>query len=142
MWNILWPIMLVVLSNVMYNIVAKSTPAQVNPFLSLCITYIAAAVLTLILFFSTCGHVGIAKSLKELNWTSYLLSFAIVGLEVGYIYLYRAGWNVSTGSLVANIALAAILVIVGILFYKETLGVKQIAGIVLCMSGLLLITAK
>ena len=39
----------------------------------------------------------------------------MVGLELGYILIYRAGWKVSVASLVANLALACILVLVGVL---------------------------
>ena len=76
---------------------------------------------------------------SKLNWTSFLLGFCIIGLEVGYIYAYRVGWKVNTASLVANITLACILVVVGFLLYKETITPKQILGIAVCLVGLVLI---
>jgi drug/metabolite transporter (DMT)-like permease len=82
------------------------------------------------------------NNLKKLNWTSFLLGFAIVGLEVGYIYLYRAGWNIGIGSLVANIILAIALIGIGVLFYKEQINFQQIIGLVLCIGGLILINKK
>jgi len=47
----------------------------------------------------------------------------IVGLEVGFIQMYRAGWNISIGSLVANIILAVVLIIVGLLIYKDNISI-------------------
>ena len=38
MWPMLYPIMMIVLSNVMYNICQKSTPGNVNPFAALTVT--------------------------------------------------------------------------------------------------------
>lgn len=40
MFNYVWPILLVVLSNVVYRICAKAVPDGVDPFASLTVTYI------------------------------------------------------------------------------------------------------
>ena len=37
MWNMLWPMLVIVTSNTIYNVCAKSTPSDVNPFFSLAI---------------------------------------------------------------------------------------------------------
>ncbi len=139
MWNYLWPVILIVGSNIIYNITTKSTPKNANSFLTLAVTYLVGSALSFVLFLFSSSGKGIIKSFGELNWTSYVLSFAIVGLETGYIYLYRAGWKISVGSLVSNILLAVMLIIIGVMFYKENLGTKQIAGIILCIGGLVLI---
>lgn len=65
------------------------------------------------------------------------MGLAIVGLEFGYINLYRAGWNISTGSLVANVSLAIILIFVGVLLYHEQITRNQMIGIGLCLLGIL-----
>ena len=38
MWPMLYPIMIIVLSNVLYNICTKSTPSEVNAFAALSVT--------------------------------------------------------------------------------------------------------
>ena len=139
MWNYIWPIGLVVLANVFYNITTKSTPSDANAFLSLTITYIVAAVCSFTLYLFQTNQ-KLPAAFEKLNWTSYALGIVIVGLEIGYIYVYRAGWKVNTGSLVANITLACVLVVVGFLLYKEAISVRQIVGIAVCIGGLLLIT--
>ena len=55
---------------------------------------------------------------------------------------YRAGWQVSVGSLVANIALAVILVFVGALFYQEKITGFQAVGILLCLAGLVFLNIR
>ena len=40
MFSYVWPIALVVLSNVVYHICAKSLPAAMNPLASLTVTYL------------------------------------------------------------------------------------------------------
>lgn len=123
----------------MYNLSQKSTPEKVNPFLTLLVTYLTAAILTIIasLFYKT--DRGFFESIKDLNWTSIALGISIVGLELGYLLAYRAGWNISVGSLVANIILAIILIPIGILFFKEGFGLNKIIGVAFCIFGLVLV---
>jgi len=132
-------IVLVIASNVFYNISQKSTPGHVNPFISLLVTYMTAGVITLLASFFYKTEKSFFESIKELNWTSFVLGFSIVGLEIGYLLAYRAGWNISVGSLVANIILAIILIPIGLLLYHEGFEAKKLLGVVLCISGLILI---
>ena len=134
-----WPIVLVIVSNVLYNIATKSTPSDANAFLSLAVTYLIAAGCSAALYFFQGGHAGLLRELSQLNWTALALGVSIVALEFGYISAYRAGWPVNTASLVANIALACVLLIVGALLYQEGITPKQAAGIAVCFLGLLLI---
>ena len=91
------------------------------------------------MFFLTSAGKDYFVELKKLNWASVVLGASVVALEFGYIAIYRAGWKVSVGSLVANIGLAVILILVGVIFYKELISIKQICGIMLCLGGLLLL---
>lgn len=140
MLSYIWPIALVVISNVLYNIITKSTPTNSNALLSLTISYLAAAVCSFVLFL-TQERQPITQELAKLNWTAPALGVCIIGLEFGYIYAYRAGWKISTCSLVANISLACALLIVGIVFYKESITAAKAVGMALCIAGLVLITA-
>ena len=137
--NYYWPIIMIVGSNVCYHICAKSVPESINPLASLGITYIISAASAIILYFLTSPVKNLATEYGNLNWTAFILGITIVGLEFGSISMYKLGWNISTGSLVANIALAVILIFVGVLLYKETITTQKIIGIGLCLAGLILI---
>lgn len=136
MWTSVWPLLLVVVSNTCYHIMAKSIPKNANPFLSLIVTYLVAAAVTFVIYLGTNGQHDILQEFKQLNWTSYLIGLAIIGLEAGNLFMYRAGWAISIGSLVTNISLAVILLLVGLLLYREHLSTYQIIGIVCCLGGL------
>jgi len=138
-WNLLWPILIVILSNTVYNICMKSMPSDVNPFAALMVTYIGAAIITAGIFVFMAKPANVAFELSKVNWTSVVLALVIVGLEVGYVFVYRAGWSVSTASVVANIGLACVLLVVGYLLYRENVSMQQILGIFVCMAGLILI---
>ncbi len=137
MWSMIWPIAIVVASNTIYNIVTKSTPNDINPFASLAVSYAVATAFSFLMFMITGEQKNIITELSKANVTTYILGIAIVGLEFGYLCIYRAGWKVSTASLVANISLACVLLIVGILIYHESITLKQAAGMALCAAGLI-----
>lgn len=140
-FSYLWPIAAIILSNVVYNITTKNTPGQVNAFLSLGITYITAAVVSLLIFaFTSEKTVSLKEQLSQLNWTSFVLGLSIIGLELGYIFAFRAGWKVNMTSVVANITLAVVLIFVGYFLFKESISLKQIAGIAVCFAGLILLS--
>ncbi|MBC5787016.1 MULTISPECIES: EamA family transporter [Clostridiaceae] len=140
MWNYLWPVLVVIGANTFYNIAAKSTPQNVNSFASLVVTYLVAALLAMVLFFITSPNKNLMSEFSKINWTSIVFGIAIVALEFGYINLYRAGWKVSVGSLVTNIGLACVLLIVGVLLYKEVISLRQMIGMAICAVGLILIS--
>ena len=139
MWNLLWPMLIVICANTVYNISTKSTPSDINSFASLTVTYTVAAVSSLLLFFITSENRNLAAELTKTNWTAFALGIAIVALEFGFICIYRAGWKISVASLVANISLACILLLIGVLLYREAISAKQIAGMIFAAIGLILI---
>ena len=65
MWNMIWPILLVVGGNTIYNICAKSTPEAVNGFASLAISYGVAGVCALVMFFLTSEEKHLAAELAK-----------------------------------------------------------------------------
>ncbi len=139
MWNMLWPIIMVVTANTIYNISAKSTPQNINLFASLSASYLIAMICAVIMFFITSEQKNLIIELSKAGWTTYALGIAIVGLEFGFLCVYRAGWNISIANLLASIALACVLALVGVCFYKETLTMRQWVGMLVCGAGLALI---
>ena len=134
-----FPVALIVVANTLYQICAKSVPRQLNPMISIVVTYVIGATFALVLFFLTDPAKDIGAQLKVVNWAPIVLGFLIVGLEFGFIMLYRVGWNINLGSLVCNITLAIILIVVGYFLYKEHLTLSQFTGIALCIAGLVFI---
>ena len=117
----------------------KSTPSEINAFATLSVTYLVAAGVSFATFFITSKNKNILTEFSKTNWTTFVLGVVIVGLELGYILAFRNGWKMNTASVTANITLAVALIFVSMIFYKESITLKQIAGIVLCGGGLVLI---
>ena len=131
-----WPIALVVLSNIAYQICAKSVPNTMSPLASLTVTYLVGAVVSAGLYFVTTKDASLAREYSQLNWAPIVLGLVIVGLEVGYIYAYKAGWPVSTAAIVQSAFLAVALAVIGGLIYHEPVSANKIIGIVICLIGL------
>ena len=142
MLSYVWPIALVVLSNTVYQVCSKSIPGNVSPFASLTVTYLVGAFCSVIMYLFTEKNHNIMKELGQMNWAPYTLGLVIVGLEVGFIYAYKAGWQVSMASVVQSSFLAIALVIVGALLYHEALTWNKLLGIVICMVGLVFMNLK
>lgn len=133
------PVVLVVGSNVIYHVGAKSVPKDLNPMISTIVAYLVGAAFAFIIYLITDPTKDLVGQFKLVNWAPIVIGLSIVGLEVGFVLLYRAGWNISIGSLVCNILLAIALIIVGILLYKEAVSSQQFIGIALCIAGLVFI---
>lgn len=135
-----WPIMLTVAANCIYSVSAKQTPADANAFLTLTVSYLVAALASLLLYLGQNGLETVGVHFGKLNWTAVALGLAVVCLELGSIFMYRVGWNMSTGPLVVHICLAVVMVALGVLLYKEVITLRMGVGIVVCLIGLVLIT--
>jgi drug/metabolite transporter (DMT)-like permease len=131
-----WPIALTVLSNVFYHICSKGTSSTIHPLASLTVTYAVSAALSLLLYFLLNRKGNLLVEYRQLNWSSFVFGIALVGLELGSIYMYKAGWNISVGQLVCSAALSILLIFIGRFFYRETLSANKVIGIVACMIGL------
>lgn len=142
MFSYVWPITLAVLSNVVYQICTKGVPENVSPFASLAITYLVGAAVSVGMYYALEPKHHLFGELAKANWSSYVLGFVIVGLEVGYIFAYKAGWQVSTASIVQSSFLAIALIAVGALLYHEEMTWNKLVGIGICMIGLVFINWK
>ena len=137
--SMLCPIALVVFADIFYQICAKSTPETLNPFASLTITYLVGAAVSAGIFFLKGNGHSLLTEWKNVNWTTFVLGLAIVGVEAGSVYMYKAGWNMNTGYTVKAMILGIVLIAVGYFLYKESFSMTKAAGIAVCLFGLYLL---
>ena len=127
----------IVAGGVLYHVAQKATPHAVDPFLALFISFGLASLTCLFLSFAR-GHASAAQ-LHAINWTSFLLAASLVAIESGYLIGYRAGLQLNLTSFACNNMIAIILVVLGAVIYGEHLTLRNTAGAVLCLAGLLLL---
>lgn len=135
-------ITLAICSSALYHFVAKSTPANVNFTVSLLVTYAVAFIVTLFTFFFFPVKNGILAELKQLNWASIGLAVAIVGIEFGFLLTYKAGWNLGIAAVMVNVVASLILLPVAIFLFKDKISLINIAGIIVCFIGLIMLNWK
>ena len=134
--SIYWPIFLVVGSNVFYHICAKLTPKGVHPLMAVIVTYLTGTVIASLLYMYMTKGTDIMKDISGINWTSFLFGAAIVGLEVGNIYMYKLGWNMNTGYLLHSAIFAIALLVIGRLLFNEQITFLKAFGTLICLTGI------
>jgi multidrug transporter EmrE-like cation transporter len=122
-----------------YHVVLKLTPAGVNPYLSLAVTYAVTTLIFAVVYAVAPGPSPLRAAVGELNWTAVTLGVVVVFLDLGFMMLYRGGFEVSLGQLITQSAGALLLLLVGVAFFAEKLSLVNVGGIVLCVAGLWLI---
>jgi multidrug transporter EmrE-like cation transporter len=133
---------LAIAATVAYHVVMKLTPAGANPFLSLTVTYAVTTVAFAAVYLALPGTQPLRSALGALDWTALALSVVVVGLDLGFLMLYRSGFDVSLGMIITQSAAALLLLLLGVAFFAEKLTLVNVGGIVLCVAGLWMINRK
>lgn len=137
-------IIIIVVSNVFYHLASKEVPGNTNPFFFVMVSYVVGFVLALTAFIVTAGQGDLISAVKEqsrlVNWTFLVLGISVIGLEIGNVLMYRAGWDISKGALFTNILFALILVSIGVVVFKEDFSTRHAAGLISCLIGMYLLT--
>jgi drug/metabolite transporter (DMT)-like permease len=132
-------IAIAILSTALYHVSQKLTPRGVNPPVALMLTYSVAIVLTAFLLYFMPAKKGIIAEVRRLNWASFLLAVSIVGLEVGFLLVYRAGWNIGLAAVIVNVTASLILLPVALFVFKDKLNWINLVGVVTCLVGLVML---
>ena len=135
-------ITLAICSSALYHFSAKSTPANVNFSISLVVTYLVALGIVLLTTFFFPTKNGLVTELKQLNWASVLLAIAIVGIEFGFLLIYRSGWNLGIAAVLVNVIASLILLPVAIFLFKDKISWVNVLGIIVCFIGLIMLNWK
>lgn len=140
MFSTWWPLLLVVLSSVGYQVGLKEVSGIGDPMISLMVTYLAASAVSFVIyFFQSLGKESFFRGVFSVNVSAMGLGLAIVGIEVGTLFMYRAGWAVNVAFVVANSLIVAALMLTGFLLYKEKLTLRQLIGVGISLAGILCI---
>lgn len=132
-----WPIGLFLVAHTVYQVSAKSVPEAMEPFAAVFFNYVVAACAAFILWMVMGQEKNLAVQLGKMNWAPVVMGLTITAVEVASVFMYKLGWNISVGTTIVNIALAVVLAVIGVMFYKEVLMMQQLMGIGLCIAGVI-----
>ncbi len=131
------PLIMIVGGGVLYHVCQKATPATLDPFLALFISFGLAAFACLGLFVARGGLS--TTEFHRVSWTSITLAMALVAIESGYLIGYRSGLKLNITSFACNNLISLVLLVLGTFLYRESFTFRTCSGMVLCASGLLLL---
>ena len=112
---------------------------MLNPVVSVIGSYIVVLVLgfALLPFFRAQG--GLGQHVRQLNWVQVAIAVSILLIELGFLLMYRYGWNLSTGNLVTGVFVNLVLLGLAVTMLGEKLNLVNGIGIVICIVGVTLI---
>ncbi len=136
MW---FSIALVVVGNILYHLGQRAIPRDANAVVATLAAYLIATIVTLATIPFLARGVDFGTAWQKLDGSTVLVGFGIVGVELGFLLVYRAGWTLGTASLVASAMVAVILLAIGAIAFREEVTAARIGGVVLCLTGLWLV---
>ena len=131
-----------ILGAVGYQYFVKQIPESINPIVSVLGIYIAALVLGLILLPLFPQEGGLLKHIRKVNWTQLAVAGSVILLELGFLLMYRNGWNLSIGNLVTGVFVNIILVGFGVWLLGEKVNLINGIGMFLSIIGVALISYR
>jgi uncharacterized membrane protein len=133
---------LIVSSVLAYQIAQKFVPHDINPWHALVVVYAVALAFCIVASVLDRSGKGFLESLRAVNWAVPMVGIAAVGIELGWILAFRAGWRLSVTGLVSNVTVALLVAPIGFFFFKDKLSTQNLIGMALCLIGLSLVVQK
>jgi drug/metabolite transporter (DMT)-like permease len=136
------PFLLAVAGLATYHVAQKAVPASAHPLALLAVAYAVAAAACIAMMPLYSPGQSLRAAFATVPWMVVLIALGMLGLEIGYLLAYRAGWPLSLTAVGASTLVALVLVPVGAVFFREAITPARIAGIVLCLAGLALLARR
>jgi uncharacterized membrane protein len=134
------PLALTVGGNLLYHVSQKFIPPAANPLVTMILAYTVAIVVCSVCAIFYPAEKSFLISARESNWAVLALGIGVATVEIGFLLAYRVGWEISVAPVLSGVAVALLLIIVGVAAFSEHLSVTKVAGIVFCATGLVLLT--
>jgi len=130
---------LAVLGTIGYHNLVKKIPATIDPMVSILAIYLGVLItgLALLPFALSGGRAW--ESVQQLGWVQCGIAVCILMMELGFLLMYRNGWDLSVGNVVTGVFINIGLMTNGICLLGEKLSVVNILGVVVCILGVALI---
>lgn len=136
------PLVLVVVGNILYHVSQRSVPKTANPLATMMVAYAVGILLCAAGSFFYPSEKSFLNSIRESNWTAVVIGVGVAAVEIGFLLTYRAGWRISIAPVLASVALALLLIPVGVMMFGEHLSLRNLIGIALCVAGLIFLVRE
>jgi len=133
---------IVIIGAVSYQYLTKRIPVSLNPIVSMIGVYTAVLALGAFLLLLFPSEGSISQHFRQLSWIQLGLAISTVMVALGFLLMYRYGWNLSTGNIVTGVFINIILVILGVTLFGEKINLLNGIGIAICILGVALISLR
>ncbi|WMD18319.1 hypothetical protein RAS12_16900 [Achromobacter seleniivolatilans] len=131
-----------IVGTVGYHMLMKKVPSAINPIVSLLGIYVAIIAISALFLPFVMGNGTLGESLRQMTGVQAGIAVCIILMEIGFLLMYRSGWDLSTGNVVTGAIVNIALIVVGVLILREDLSLLNMLGIALCVAGVFLIGYK
>lgn len=132
------PVVLVIVSAVVYHLAQKSLGPTSSPWPVLALAYAVALALTLVLALAN-GDDLLRLPARADGAAAVLIGLGALGVEAGFFFAYRAGWPLASASVTANTIVTVILATIGALVLGEHIGPTRGTGLALAVIAAVLL---
>jgi drug/metabolite transporter (DMT)-like permease len=138
----LFSALLAILGGVAYHHFVKRIPATIHPIVSIVGIYVWVLLLSSAFLALFPPLEGYRFHFRQLSWVQFGVAVSVFLLELGFVLMYRAGWNLSSGNLVTGVFINIILVGLGLLLLREKVNLINVIGIALSIIGVAMISYR
>ena len=137
----LLPIGLIIASQVGYQLAQRAMPASANPFTVIAIAYLLGIIACAVLAPEVGRPIGLVDARLLKHWPIWALAVSVVGIELGYLLAYRAGWALATTTGMGYTATMVLVAVIGAICFSEGMSARRAAGLVLAIGAVWLLVA-
>ena len=117
---------LVLAAGLGYHMVSRGVPDGGNRFIGVGMAYVVGFIICMICFLFT-KQGSLAQEWQAISWHYFLIG------------MYHSGWQVSKAALTADVLVTSLLVLIGMLVFGEHLSLINLAGVLCCFAGVILL---
>jgi drug/metabolite transporter (DMT)-like permease len=130
-----FPLVVVIVSAVAYHLAQRAAGhAAASPWPMLAVAYGLAFLVA-----ATLAILSPHSADRGARTAGLWIGLAMLGIEAGFFFVYKAGWPLATASVIGNVSVTLILATIGIVMFGDHLSAARAGGIALAVAGAVLI---
>lgn len=133
---------LAIVGGVAYHHFVKRISPTIHPIVSIVGIYVGVLLLSGILLGLFPPTEGYRYHIRQISWVQFAVAVSVFLIELGFVLMYRAGWNLSTGNLVTGVFINITLVGLGLFLLREKVSLINAIGIALSIIGVAMISYR
>ncbi len=134
-----------VICGTFYHLGQKKLRADLSPFILFSIIYFISMALMFLtgVIQSNTSFLTSLRSLSVGDWRDIaFISLGIIGIELGFLFVYRLGLPLNSSALIVNGLMGMSLLLIGVFFAGEKINTTQFIGLAFTIIGMGLVTFK